>query len=80
LEKLSKKDTEEIREKLASLLEALEETGVIPFNELDVKNLKGKWKGFLRLRISKIRPISKVDFELDELQVYEIDFRRSIYK
>jgi mRNA interferase RelE/StbE len=46
LEKLSAKEAEKIREKLAHLLQSVETEGVIPFNELDIKNLKGEWKGF----------------------------------
>jgi mRNA interferase RelE/StbE len=50
LEKLSAKEAEKIREKMAALLEAIESEGMIPFNELDIKSLKGDWKGFLRKR------------------------------
>ena len=53
LEKLSAKEAEKIREKMAALLEAIESEGMIPFNELDIKSLKGDWKGFLRMRIGK---------------------------
>ncbi len=80
LEKLSAKEVEKIREKLAALLQLIETEGVIPFNELDIKSLKGDWKGFLRMRVGKTRIIFKIDSELDELQVYNIDFRGNIYK
>lgn len=80
LEKLSAKEAEKIREKLAALLQSIEAEGVILFNELDIKSLKGDWKGFLRMRVGKTRIIFRIDSELDELQVYDIDFRGNIYK
>jgi mRNA interferase RelE/StbE len=80
LEKLSAKDSEKIREKLSALLESIEIEGIVPFNELDIKNLKGEWKGFLRMRVGKIRIILKIDAESDTLQIYDIDFRGNIYK
>jgi mRNA interferase RelE/StbE len=80
LKKISAKETEKIREKLAYLLQALEAEGMIPFNELDIKNLKGEWKDYLRMRVGKTRVIFTVNVELDELQVYDIDFRGNIYK
>jgi mRNA interferase RelE/StbE len=80
LKKLSTKEAEKIREKLADLLNSIVETGVIPFNDLDIKNLKGDWQGFSRMRIGKVRVVFKVDAESDELQIYDIDFRGNIYK
>ena len=80
LEKLSVKEAEKIREKLAALLNAIESEGIIPFNELDIKSLKGDWKGFLRMRVGKTRIIFRIDAEADRLQVHDIDFRGNIYK
>jgi mRNA interferase RelE/StbE len=60
LEKLSAKEAEKIREKLAALLEAIESEGMIPFNELDIKSLKGGWKGFLRMRVGKTLKHSEI--------------------
>jgi mRNA interferase RelE/StbE len=53
---------------------------MIPFNELDIKSLKGDWKGFLRMRVGKVRIIFRIDAEADRLQVHDIDFRGNIYK
>jgi hypothetical protein len=53
---------------------------VIPFNDLDIKNLKGEWQGFSRMRVGKVRVVFKVDAEADELQIYDIDFRGNVYK
>lgn len=80
LEKLSAKEVEKIREKLATLLQLLDSEGMVPFNEMDIKSLKGEWKGFLRMRVGKTRIVFKIDAELNELQIYDIDFRGNIYK
>ncbi len=80
LEKLSPKEIEKIREKLAVLLQSLETEGIIPFNELDIKSLKGEWKGFFRMRVGKVRVVFTIDPEADALQVYDLDFRGNIYK
>jgi mRNA interferase RelE/StbE len=80
LEKLDAKNINRIREKLAGLLHLIDEQGVIPFAELDIKKLKGDWDGFFRLRVGKIRIIFTVDSDANELLVYEIDFRGDVYK
>lgn len=80
LEKLSAKEVEKLREKLSYLLQSIETEGIIPFNELDIKNLKGEWKSFLRMRVGKVRIIFRVVAQSDELQIYDIDFRGNIYK
>jgi mRNA interferase RelE/StbE len=51
VKKLAPKEQERIREKLASLLGSVEESGLIPSGELDIKTLEGEWKGCLRMRI-----------------------------
>jgi mRNA interferase RelE/StbE len=80
LEKLDEKDREKIRLKLKALLAAIESQGIIPFKELDIKRLEGEWKGFLRMRIARIRIIFRIDKENDVLLVYEIDHRGDVYK
>jgi mRNA interferase RelE/StbE len=78
LENLTPKDKERIKDKLKILVTAIEESGSIPFKELDIKTLKGDWKGWQRMRLGKIRVIFSV--QPDELQIFEIDFRGDIYK
>jgi len=78
LNSLSSTDQERIREKLKMLVLAIEESGSIPFQELDIKNLKGEWKGYQRMRVGKMRVIFNTSVE--ELLIYEIDFRGDIYK
>jgi mRNA interferase RelE/StbE len=80
LKKLSDKDTEKVRNKILQLLNSVEESGLVPSGELDIKTLEGEWQGFLRMRVGKIRIIFTVDIEQDELQIYEIGFRGDIYK
>jgi mRNA interferase RelE/StbE len=53
LAKIDTKDVNRIRAKLDSLLRLIEEQGIIPFTELDIKKLKGDWDGFFRLRVGK---------------------------
>ena len=80
LDKLSVKDATKIREKLAALLNAIEQDGTVPFHELDIKVLKGDWNGFLRMRVGKIRIIFYIDIDADQLQIYNIDYRGNIYQ
>lgn len=80
LKKLSPKEQERIQEKLAILLDSVEESGLVPAGELDIKTLEGEWKGFLRMRIGKIRVVFTIDPEQEELRVYDMGFRGDIYK
>lgn len=80
LDKLDEKEKERIRLKLKTLLDAIESQGLIPFEELDIKRLEGEWKGFLRMRIARIRVIFCIDKEHDVVLVYEIDHRVDVYK
>ena len=47
---------------------------------IDVKKMKGAWKGYHRIRIGKIRIILKTDFEKHVIFIDRIDFRGNIYK
>jgi mRNA interferase RelE/StbE len=80
LDKLGEKDKARIRIKLKSLIGAIEEQGVIPFKELDVKRLEGEWKGYLRMRSGNMRVILRINKQDDVLLVYEIDHRGDVYK
>ncbi len=62
------------------LLNSVEESGLVPSGELEIKTLEGECQGFLRMRVGKIRIIFTVDIEQDELQIYDIGFRGDIYK
>ncbi|NIT55764.1 MAG: type II toxin-antitoxin system RelE/ParE family toxin [Aliifodinibius sp.] len=80
VEKLKGKDQERIRRKISTLTSAIENQGIIPFKELDIKKLSGDWTGYFRMRIGKLRIIFRIDKENEQLLVYEIDFRGDIYK
>lgn len=80
LKKLSTKDVERVQSKLLALLNSIEQSGLVPSGELDIKSMEGEWQGFLRMRVGKIRVIFSVDIEQDEIQIYDIAFRGSIYK
>lgn len=47
---------------------------------IDVIKLKGKWRGFYRLRFGAIRIIFKVNFEKHYIYVKRIDFRKDTYR
>ena len=53
VEKADPETIRRIREQLNQLLSALEERSLIPFTELDIKQMKGDWEGFYRLRVGK---------------------------
>jgi mRNA interferase RelE/StbE len=80
LEKANLEDSTRIREKLNELLTFIEEQGIIPFMELEIKNMRGNWEGFYRLRIGKLRIVFRVDFDSDEIEIYTIGSRGDVYK
>jgi len=47
---------------------------------INVKKMKGKWKGYYRIRISKVRMILKVDFKEWTIFVDKMDYRGRVYK
>jgi len=69
-----------IQEKLNQLLISVEEQSIVPFAELDIKQMKGEWEGFYRLRIGKIRLIFTVDTVSGDIEVYAAGNRGDIYK
>jgi len=79
LEKLQEHERKRIVEKLVNLVESLER-GFLPYARLDVKKLKGKWEGFLRLRVGNIRIIFKIDVDRKEVFIYHIHYRGHIYQ
>ena len=47
---------------------------------IDVRKMKGKWKGYHRIKIGKIRMILRVDFQKRVVFVDRIDYRGRVYK
>ncbi|MEM8641150.1 MAG: hypothetical protein AAGG51_20395 [Cyanobacteria bacterium P01_G01_bin.54] len=68
-----------IREKIVILKHAWEQNGTLPTSELNIKQMKGDWQSFYRIRIGKIRIIFKIDEQNDILMIYDICFRGSAY-
>mgnify|MGYP001092506117 CR=1 FL=1 len=46
---------------------------------IDVKKLKGEWKGYYRVRNGKIRIILKVHKDSKVLYIDVVDFRSNVY-
>jgi mRNA interferase RelE/StbE len=80
LESITDKEKKRVKERIKLLGKHITEFNMLPFKEMDIKNLSGIWEGFLRLRVGKIRVIFKYNREDKELLVYGIDFRGNIYK
>ncbi|NJR60869.1 MAG: type II toxin-antitoxin system RelE/ParE family toxin [Cyanobacteria bacterium CRU_2_1] len=79
LDGLDESNRNRVQEKITLLQQSLENRQVVPFDELDVKKLKGEWKGFFRIRVGKIRIIFRIDLNANEILIYEIKFRRDAY-
>lgn len=47
---------------------------------LDIKKMKGVWKGYHRVRMGKIRMILRMDFDKHTVFIDRIDFRGKVYK
>jgi len=47
---------------------------------IDVKKMKGKWKGYHRIRIDRIRILTKVNFKQRTILIDRIDYRGSVYR
>ncbi|MCK4485407.1 MAG: hypothetical protein KAU38_01425 [Desulfobacterales bacterium] len=47
---------------------------------IDVRKMKGKWKGYHRIKIGKIRIILRVDFKERVVFLDRIDYRGRVYK
>ncbi|NJL65522.1 MAG: type II toxin-antitoxin system RelE/ParE family toxin [Methylacidiphilales bacterium] len=80
LEKANPEDVENIRVQVNQIASAVEELGVIPFTELDIKKMKGDWEGFYRLRVGKNRVIFTLDNDSRDIEVYVIGARGDVYK
>ena len=80
LEKVSSEEVAKIQEQLRQLVFAVEEQGVIPFNDLDIKKMKGEWDGFYRLRIGKIRVLFTVNLDSADIEICVIGARGDVYK
>ncbi|MEH2180819.1 type II toxin-antitoxin system RelE family toxin [Nostoc sp.] len=80
LEKVNPEDVENIREQIKQIVIAVEDQGIIPFTELDIRKIKGDWEEFYRLRIGKNRIIFTVDIDSKDIEIYAIGARGDVYK
>ena len=80
IESADSETTANIRQKLNQLVSSVENQSIIPFNDLDIKKMKGNWEGYYRLRIGKIRVIFLVDLTSGDIEIYNIGFRGDVYK
>ena len=80
IESADSQTTANIRQKLNQLVSSIKNQSIIPFNDLDIKKMKGNWEGYYRLRIGKIRVIFIVDLTLGDIEIYNIGFRGDVYK
>lgn len=80
IEKADPDTLSRIQERLSQLVASVEEQSIIPFTELDIKQMKGEWDGFYRLRIGKIRLIFTVDVTSSDIDVYTIGNRGDVCK
>jgi len=74
LQKIPPDDVIRIQLQLNRLLTSMEEQGIIPFTELDIKKMRGDWEGFYRIRIGKIRVIFSLTANSKDIEVYTIGF------
>ncbi len=79
LPKLDSTQQQGIRSKIIRLKDSLEKRQAIPFDELDIKKLKGNWQGFFRIRSGKCRIIFRADLDSQVVYVYDICFRGNAY-
>ncbi len=80
LDKINSKDKEKIRKKIKKLVEQINDANIILYDELQIRRLKGDWKGCFRMRIGNIRVIFSVDRTEYEINIIEIDYRGNIYR
>ena len=80
LQKARPEEAARIQDQINQLYKSVSDRGIIPFNELDIKKMKGKWEGFYRLRISKIRVVFIVELTASDIEIYAIGYRGDIYK
>lgn len=66
----------EVRELIENFLKKMRGEPI----SVDVKKLRGKWKGYLRIKKGKLRVIFMVSFQDKVLYVDRVDFRGNVYK
>lgn len=75
LQKASAEDVTRIQGALRQLIIAVEEQGIIPFND----QIKGEGEWFYRLRVRKNSAVFTVQIDSGEVDVYTIGARSDVY-
>ena len=79
LKKLKPEDRARVLGTLEFLTDSFEE-GIIPFRNLDLRKLRGKFEGFWRLRVGSFRVILALDPDSGAVKVYRISKREKAYR
>ncbi len=66
-----------VKKKVGNLKEWLDDEAELT---VDIKKLKGKWEGFYRIRVRKIRVLITIDSEYKVIKIHNIGSRGNIYK
>jgi mRNA interferase RelE/StbE len=79
LTRLDSSNQKAVITKIGILKTCLETQKIYPPEELDIKKLKGDLSGFSRIRVGKIRIIFQIRREMNEIFIYDINYRGNIY-
>jgi mRNA interferase RelE/StbE len=77
LENLDTKTANSVKKKIKNIGRWLDNKESL---RADIKKLKGKWEGFYRLRVGKIRALLSIDDRNELIKVHGIGFRGDVYK
>lgn len=80
IDSLVEKQQKRIKEQIIVLKEYIENSGSIPFRELDIKKLSGQWEGYCRMRVGQMRIIFNIESEKNQINIFTINFRGDVYK
>jgi len=80
LQRATPEDAARIQTQLSQLVAAIEAQGILPLTDFDIKRMKGKWGGFYRIRVGKIRIIFTVNFDSSDVEIFIIGARGDVYK
>ena len=77
LQSINDPEKSNVLDRIRILFEALSNKDILKLQQFDIKNLKGNWKGYQRMRLGNIRILFMI--KADELIIEEINFRVNLY-
>lgn len=77
LQSINDPEKSNVLDRIRILFEALSNKDIPKLQQFDIKNLKGNWKGYQRMRLGNIRILFMI--KADELIIEEINFRGNLY-